>query len=84
MEELWQMLEDIEILNLQQQKGEETIWCQKQIIILQCFIKTLLTIEMRETQILMNKPVYLGISILDLSKIVTCVFLVLLCKTKIS
>ena len=48
------------------------------------FIKTLLTIEMRETQILMNKPVHLGISILDLSKNVTCVFLVLLCKTKIS
>ena len=48
------------------------------------FIKNLLTIEMRETQILMIKPVYLGISILDLSKIVTYVFLVLLCKTKIS
>ena len=48
------------------------------------FTKKLLTIEMRETQILMNEPVYFGLSILDLSKIVMYVFLVLLCKAKIS
>ena len=30
--------------------------------------KNLLTIEMRKTQILMDKPIYLGFSILDLSK----------------
>ena len=30
---------------------------------------------MREIQILMNEPVYLGLSILDLSKIVMCEFL---------
>ena len=30
--------------------------------------ENLLAIEMRKTQILMNKPVYLGLSILDLSK----------------
>ena len=29
---------------------------------------------MRKTQILMNKPVYLGLSILELSKIVMCEF----------
>ena len=34
------------------------------------FAETLLTIEMRKTQILMNKPVYLSWSILDLSKTV--------------
>ena len=34
------------------------------------FTKNLLAIEMRKTQILMNKPVYLGLSILDLSKTV--------------
>ena len=33
------------------------------------FTKNLLPIEMKNTQILMNKPVYLGLSILDLSKI---------------
>ena len=32
------------------------------------FKETLLAIEMRKTQILMNKPVYLGLSTLDLSK----------------
>ena len=34
------------------------------------FTEILLTIEIRKTQILMNKPVYLGLSILDLSKTV--------------
>ena len=34
---LWKMLENIEILNLSQQKEEETIWFQNQIIILQSF-----------------------------------------------
>ena len=37
LEKLWKMLENIEILNLSQQKEEETIWCQNQIIILQSF-----------------------------------------------
>ena len=32
--------------------------------------ESLLAIEMKKTQILMNKPVYLGLSILDLSKTV--------------
>ena len=34
------------------------------------FTENLLAIEMRKTQILMNKPVYLRLSLLDLSKIV--------------
>ena len=34
------------------------------------FTQNLLAIQMRKTQILMNKPVYLGLSILDLSKTV--------------
>ena len=34
------------------------------------FTEDLLAIEMRKTQILMNKPLYLGLSILDLSKTV--------------
>ena len=34
------------------------------------FTETLLAIEMKETQIIMNKPVYFGLSILDLSKTV--------------
>ena len=34
------------------------------------FSEDLLAIEMRKTQMLMNKPVYLGLSILELSKVV--------------
>ena len=34
------------------------------------FTENLLAIEMRKTQLLMNKPVYFGLSILDLSKTV--------------
>ena len=34
-----------------------------------CFTKHLLTKEIKKTEILMNKPVYLGLSILELSKI---------------
>ena len=33
------------------------------------FTENLLETEMKETQILINKPVYFGLSILDLSKI---------------
>ena len=33
------------------------------------FTKNVLAIEMKITQILMNKPVYLGFSILDLNKL---------------
>ena len=36
-EKLWKMRENIEILNLSQQKEEETLWCQNQIIILRPF-----------------------------------------------
>ena len=39
------------------------------------FTENLLAVETRKTQILMNEPVYLGLSILDLSKTVMCEFL---------
>ena len=38
------------------------------------FSKNILAIDMRKTQILINKPVYLGLSILELKKIVTYEF----------
>ena len=37
LEKLWIMWENIEILNLSQQKKEETNWCQNQIIIYKDF-----------------------------------------------
>ena len=55
--------EKTEILNLSQQKEEETISCRNQIIILQfVFPENLLAIEMKKkthTHILITKPVYL-------------------------
>ena len=38
------------------------------------FTKHLLAIEMKKTHILVNQPVYIGLSILDLSKTVMCEF----------
>ena len=35
-----------------------------------CFSKNVLAIEMEKTKIFMNKPVYLGLLILEISKIV--------------
>ena len=37
LEKLWKMLENIDLLNLSQQKEEETICCQNQIIIYKVF-----------------------------------------------
>ena len=50
--------------------AEETVWCQKQTIILQSFYgKFLSNRTEKRTQTLMNKSVYLGHSIVGLSKI---------------
>ena len=38
------------------------------------FSENLLAIEMKKTKVIMNKPVYLGMSILDISKILMYVF----------
>ena len=46
------------------------------------FSENLLAIEMKRTPILMNKPVYLGLSISEISKIVTHDFLYDYVKTK--
>ena len=53
-------------MKLNNTKKEEIVWCQNQIII----AKNFLVIEMRKTQLFMNKSVYLGLSILELCKIV--------------
>ena len=62
------MFENTKTLNLQKQK-EEAIWFQIQISIQRRFFsKNLLAIEMKKTQVIMNKLVYLGLSRLDTSK----------------
>ena len=61
----------METLKLVTTEGEEIIWYQNQTIILQNFFReNLLAIEMKKTQITMNEPAYLQLSILDLSKTV--------------
>ena len=61
----------METLKLVTTEGEEIIWYQNQTIILQNFFReNLLAIKMKKTQITMNEPAYLQLSILDLSKTV--------------
>ena len=70
LEELWKMLENIEILNLSQQKEEEIILLSEpNYHTTKFFTENLLAIQIKKTQVLMNKPVYLRLSILELSKI---------------
>ena len=63
--ENYEKCEKTEILNLQHQKGEEIILLNYHTT--KFFIENLLAIKMRKTQILINKPAHLGLSILDLS-----------------
>ena len=65
MEKLWKMCESIEILNLSRHKEEPNCHATN------FFTEHLLAIEMKKkkTEILLNKPVYLGLSILESSKI---------------
>ena len=59
-----------EDIKLVKQKVEEITWLQNQIFILQSFsYKYALAIEMKKTEIIMNKPVYSRLSILELSGI---------------
>ena len=52
-------------------KKEESIWYQTQITITQSFLQNSFGYRNKKTQILTNKPVYLGLSILELSKTIT-------------
>ena len=43
LEKVLKMWENIEILDLSQQKEEETIWCQNEMIVLQSFSQKFIT-----------------------------------------
>ena len=60
---------------MSQQKEKEISWCQNRIIILQGFSqKRSISNRNKKTEILMNKPGYFGLSILELCKILMCEF----------
>ena len=64
MEKLWKMLESIEIIKLSQQKDEKLFGPRTKLP----YYKVYHT-KNKKKEIFMNKPVYLGLSILELSKI---------------
>ena len=64
MEKLWKMWENVEILKLTQGKVSVPN-CQ----ITKFFTEHLSALEMKKTEILADKPVYLGFSILEIRKI---------------
>ena len=67
LEKLWKMWGKKEILNLLKQKEEETI--RPNFSYHQIFHRKIVSYRNEKTHILMNKSVYLGLSILELSKI---------------
>ena len=61
------------MLNLSQQKGEKKlISIRNKLSYYKIFHRKCISNKNEKTQILMNKPVYLGLSILNLSKTVMC------------
>ena len=63
------MLENIEMFNLSQQKEEETIQYQNQIIIPESFSLKNISKRNQKKNKLMNKAFHIGNSILELNKI---------------
>ena len=64
------MLENIEISNLQQQKKKKLFGVRTKLSYDKVFHRKFVGYRNEKTHILMNKFVYLGSSILDLSKII--------------
>ena len=72
LENLWKIWENIEILNMSERRRNYLV-SEPNYHTAEFFTEKLLVIEMKKTEILMNQPVCLGLSIV----------LVWLCKTKI-
>ena len=66
LQKVWKIWENIKILHLPQTKQEEIIWCHN--------LFSVFNRNEKKTEILMNKPFYSGLSILELSKILMCEF----------
>ena len=79
---LWKMWENINIKLVKSERRRNYLVSKPNYPTTKFFTQNLLAIVLRKTQILMNKPVYLGLSILDLCK-TNAWILIWLCKTKI-
>ena len=62
------MLKNIETLNVTTKRRRNCFVSKPNYHTKKIFTENLLPIEMKNVHVLMNKPVYLGLSILDLSK----------------
>ena len=63
------------VLNLSQQEEEQTVWWQNQIIYCKAFHRKFISNRhFKKVGMFINKPVYLGLSILELSKILNYKF----------
>ena len=69
LEKLWILQEKIEISNLPQLKEKNVIIIRTKLSYLKVFHRKKFSYRKEKTQIYTNKPVYLGFSILVLSKI---------------
>ena len=69
LEKLWILQEKIEISNLPQQKDKNVIIIRTKLSYRKVFHRKKFSYRNEKTQIYTNKPVYLGFSILVLSKI---------------
>ena len=70
MEELWKILEKIEIFNpVTTERRRNYLASEPNYHTKRFFTENVLAVEMKKTEILMNKLVHLGRSILELSKI---------------
>ena len=68
MEKLWKTWEDRDIKLVTTEKRNNYLISERNHHTTIFFTENLLAIEMKKTQILMNKLVYLGLSMIDISK----------------
>ena len=67
-EKLWRIGENIETLNCNNRMEKNYLVSEPNYHTAKFFTENVLDLEMRKTQIVVNKLVYLGLSTLDLSK----------------
>ena len=68
LEKLWKMLENRDTKLITTERRRNCLVSQWNYDTTNFFTENVLTIEMKKTEILINKPVYLGLSTVELSK----------------